>query len=48
MLTSGFVFHDGYSFHVFDGLVVSHDCERCLWNYGVLSSGCIPDNVREL
>ena len=35
-------------FRVFDGLVLSHDCDRCFSSYGVLSSACIPDCVHGL
>ena len=47
-LSGGLVCRNGYRFHAFDGLIVSHDCERCFCSYGVLSSICIPDSVREL
>ena len=35
-------------FRALDGLLLSHDCELCYSSYGVLSSVCIPDIVREL
>ena len=31
-----------------DGLVLSDDWTRCFSSYGVLSSVCVPDSVREL
>ena len=39
---------DGCRLRALDGLVLSHDCELCYCSYGVLSSVCIPDSVREL
>ena len=39
---------DGCRIRALDGLVLSHDCEICYCSYGVLSSVCIPDSVREL
>ena len=47
-MTRRVLFRDGCHFHVSDGLVLSHDCERCFCGYGVLSSVCIPGCVREL
>ena len=46
--SGGFICRDGCRFRVLDGLVLSHDCEVCYCSYGVLSSVCIPDGVREL
>ena len=47
-LSGGFIYRDGCRFRALDGLVLSHDCELCCGRYGVLSSVCIPDGVREL
>ena len=47
-LPGGVICRDGCRFRAFDGLVLSHDCERCFCSYGVLSSVCIPDCVHEL
>ena len=47
-LSGGFICRDGCRFRALDGLVLSHDCELCYGRYGVLSSVCIPDSVREL
>ena len=47
-LPCGIVCRDGCCFRAIDGLVLSDDCTRCLFSYGVLSSVCIPDSVREL
>ena len=47
-LTGGIVCHDRCSFRAIDGLVLSDDSTKCFSIYGVLSSVCIPDSVREL
>ena len=46
--TGGIVCRDGCCFRAIDGLVLSDDCTRCFCSYGILSSVCIPDYVREL
>ena len=47
-LSGGVICRDGCRFRALDGLVLSHDCDLCYCSYGVLSSVCIPDSVREL
>ena len=47
-LTGGIVCRDGCSFRALDGLVLSDDLSICFSSYGVLSSVCVPDCVREL
>ena len=47
-LPGGVICRDGCRFRALDGLVLSHDCELCYSSYGVLSSVCIPNGVREL
>ena len=47
-LPEGIVCRDGCCFRAIDGLVLSDDCTRCFSSYGVLSSVCVPDSVREL
>ena len=47
-LAGGIVFRDGCCFRAIDGLVLSYDCTICHCSYGVLSSVCVPDSVREL
>ena len=47
-LTGGIVCGAGCCFRAIDGLVLSDDCTICFSSYGVLSSVCVPDSVREL
>ena len=47
-LTGGIVCGDGCSFRALEGLVLSDDLRICFSSYGVLSSVCVPDGVREL
>ena len=47
-LTGGIVCRDGCSFRALEGLVLSDDLSICFSSYGVLSSVCVPDSVREL
>ena len=47
-LPRGVICRDGCRFCVFDGFILSRDCYRCFCSYGILSSVCIPDSVREL
>ena len=39
---------DGCRFRAIEGLVLSDDLSICFSSYGVLSSVCVPDIVREL
>ena len=48
VLTGGIVCRDGCSFRALEGLVLSDDFRICFSSYGVLSSVCVPDSVREL
>ena len=47
-LPGGIICGDDCCFCAFAGLVLSHDCERCICSYGVSSFVSIPDSVREL
>ena len=47
-LEGGIVCRDGCSFRAIEGLVLSDDLSICFSSYGVLSSVCVPDGVREL
>ena len=47
-LTGGIVCRDGCRFRAIEGLVLSDDLSICFSSYGVLSSVCVPDIVREL
>ena len=47
-LTGGIACRDGCSFRAIEGLVLSDDFRICFSSYGVLSSVCVPDGVREL
>ena len=47
-LSGGIICRGCSRFCAFGSLVLSRDCERCFSGYGILSSVCIPDGVREL
>ena len=47
-LRGGIVCRDGCSFRALEGLVLSDNLSICFSSYGVLSSVCVPDGVREL
>ena len=47
-LTGGILCRDGCRFRAIEGLVLSDDLRICFSGYGVLSSVCVPDGVREL
>ena len=47
-LTDGIVCRDDCCFRAIEGLVLSDDLSICFSSYGVLSSVCVPDSVREL
>ena len=47
-LSSGAICRDGCRFRAFAGFILSNDCVTCYSSYGILTSVCIPDSVRDL
>ena len=47
-LPEGVICRDGCRFRAFAGLILSDDCVTCYSSYGILTSVCVPDSVRDL